>query len=87
MAQGLLKGAAGNLRAYLEALTQRDDLIRQMERFLSQWDAWLCPVACGSAFPHLPLRGNFDSAFQTLKVDRQTVPYLVWGLTEILHLN
>lgn len=81
VAQGLLKGAAGNLQVYWEALTKRDDAIRQMEEFLSQWDAWLCPVACGSAFPHLPTSGIFDSAFQTLSVDQQTVPYLVWGLT------
>jgi amidase len=81
VAQGLLEGAAGNLRVYIEALIERDDVIRQIEEFLSPWDAWLCPVTCGSAFPHLPLRGHFDSAWQTLKVDLQTVPYLVWGLT------
>lgn len=81
VAQGLLRGAAGSLQVYLEALTKRDDAICQMEAFLSQWDAWLCPVACGSAFPHLPLSGIFDSAFQILSVDQQTVPYLVWGLT------
>lgn len=81
VAQGLLKGAAGNLQVYLEALTQRDAMIRQVEAFLSQWDVWLCPVACGSAFPHLPVSGIFDSAFKTLKVDQQLVPYLVWGLT------
>jgi amidase len=81
LAQGLLKGIAGNSRTYLEALTKRDDLIRQIEGFLSRWDVWLCPVTCGAAFPHFPLRGDFNSAFQTLKVDEQTVPYLVWGLT------
>ena len=81
IAQGLLEGAGGHMRSYVEALTKRDDLIHQMEVFLSNWDAWLCPVACGSAFPHLPVRGIFDSAFKVLQVDDQPVPYLVWGLT------
>jgi amidase len=79
--QGLIEGAGASLQTYLEALAQRDDFICQMNAFLFSWDAWLCPVACGAAFPHLQLRGLFDSAFKTLSVDRQTVPYFVWGIT------
>jgi amidase len=81
LSQGLIKGAGASLQTYLEALAKRDDFIRQMNAFLFSWDAWLCPVACGAAFPHLQLRGLFDSAFKTLSVDHQTVPYLVWGIT------
>jgi amidase len=39
---------------YIAALSQRDRLIAQLDRFLSEWDAWLCPVAPISAFPHCP---------------------------------
>jgi amidase len=81
LSEGLIKGAGGGLKTYLEALAKRDDLIRQMNAFLSGWDAWLCPVACGSAFPHFQLRGLFDSAFKALSVDGQSLSYLVWGIT------
>jgi amidase len=37
---------------YLTALSQRDTLIATMENFLSNWDAWLCPVVPVPAFTH-----------------------------------
>jgi amidase len=40
------------MRWYTEALTRRDALIGAMQAFLSDWDAWICPVAAGSAFTH-----------------------------------
>jgi amidase len=81
IAQGTLKGAGGNFQTYVEALTKRDGLIHQMETFLSNWDAWLCPVTCGAAFPHFPVNSLFDSAFKRLPVDDQMLPYTVWGIT------
>jgi amidase len=88
VAQAMLRGAVGNLQLYLKALTHRDALIYQMEAFLSQWDAWLCPVACGTAFPHLSMQGgSIGLAFQTLPVDHHTLPYFVWGLTHSAIFN
>jgi len=37
------------MRRYVEALERRDALIAGMEQFMSDWDAWLCPVAPGPA--------------------------------------
>jgi amidase len=37
---------------YFDALARRDQFIRAFERFLTGYDAWLCPVAAVPAFPH-----------------------------------
>ncbi|BAY22950.1 amidase [Calothrix sp. NIES-2100] len=37
---------------YITALSERDTLIATMEKFLSNWDAWLCPVVPVPAFTH-----------------------------------
>lgn len=37
---------------YIAALTERDTLIANIEGFLSDWDAWLCPVVPVPAFTH-----------------------------------
>jgi amidase len=81
LVQGILQGAKLKLRCYVEALTQREALIGQLDAFFCEWDAWLCPVTCGPAFPHLKLKGNLDSLFKVLAVDDQTLPYNVWGLS------
>jgi amidase len=65
----------------VEALTQREALIGKLDAFFSEWDAWLCPVTCGAAFPHVKLKGNLDSLFKVLPVDDQILAYNVWGLT------
>jgi amidase len=84
--KGFVRGATLSMQRYMEALTQRDDLTRMMEQFLSKWDAWICPVTPGPAFTHrqtsIPLRG-------TLEVDEQKLPYWMWGLghTSIFNLT
>lgn len=37
---------------YFTALATRDTMIANMEGFLSNWDAWLCPVVPVTAFTH-----------------------------------
>ncbi|HEY9667958.1 MAG TPA: amidase [Coleofasciculaceae cyanobacterium] len=81
LTHGILQGARLNFRSYVEALNRRDVVIGQMEAFLSDWDAWLCPVTCGPAFEHVKVTGILDSFFKVLKMDDQTLPYNVWGLT------
>ena len=81
LAEGILQGAKLKLWRYVEALTQREALIGQLDAFFCEWDAWLCPVTCGPAFPHVKLNSNLDSLFRKLPVDDQTLPYNVWGLT------
>jgi amidase len=48
-----------------------------MKHFLSDWDAWLCPVAALPAYPHLPSRNPIEQLRATVEVDGQTIPYLL----------
>lgn len=42
---------------YLKELTMREKFIAAMERFLSRYDAFLCPVHTTSAYKHIPPDG------------------------------
>jgi amidase len=50
-----------------------------MEQFISDWDAWLCPVAPGPAFTHRQMRNPLLGG--PLEVDDQKLPYWVWSIT------
>jgi amidase len=76
-ARGLLRGAGTNLQGYAGALSQRDVFIAKMEAFLSEWDAWLCPVAALSAYPHLLTRNPIEQLRATVEVDGQKMPYIL----------
>ena len=56
------------LKGYFEALTERDQLISQMEKELEKWDAWLCPVAMTPAFIH-------RAKGEAVDVEGRKVPY------------
>ncbi len=71
---GYVRGISLNMKRYAEALTQRDRLISQLEVFLSQWDAWLCPVTVGSAFQHC-------KAGQPIEIDGRAVPYFTANMS------
>ena len=72
VARGSARGARAGVADYLVALNRRDRLIGTLERFLAQWDAFLCPVAVTPAIPHVP--------FGTpIEVDGQKVPYFIAG--------
>jgi amidase len=75
--RGLMRGAGDNLRCYASALSQRDIFITKMEGFLNDWDAWLCPVAALSAYPHLPSRNPIEQLLATVEMDGQKIPYLL----------
>jgi len=76
-ARGLLRGAGTNLQGYAAALSQRDVFIARMEHFLSDWDAWLCPVAALPAYPHLQSRNPIEQLRATVGVDGQKIPYIL----------
>jgi amidase len=59
-----------SLKGYFEALTQRDQMIAQMDKELEPWDVWLCPVAMTPAFPHR-LKG------EAVEVDSKKVSYMM----------
>lgn len=52
----------------MKALTIRDCLITQMDNFLDDWDAYLCPVSSITAFSHQP-KGN------PIEVNQIKLPY------------
>ncbi len=68
MRRGLLRGLRLNLRRYMTALARRDRLIATLERFLGDWDCWLCPVTSGPAFTH-------RKSGSKIEVDGQPVDY------------
>ena len=73
---GMMLGAAQpdkeapppSLADYFAALHKRDRSIIAWEKFLSQWDALLCPVSMTTAFPHC-------EPGTPLKVDGRDVDY------------
>ena len=72
VARGSAMGARATVGDYMTFLTRRDALITAFERFLDDWDAFMCPVSVGPAIPHVP----FGTPIQ---VDEKTVPYFLAG--------
>jgi amidase len=72
--RAFLRGFSFSSRRYNEALNLREHLIEQLEAFLDDWDAWLCPVASTVAYPHCRL-GGFRKP-PKLKVDERLLPYM-----------
>jgi amidase len=64
----LEQGYSASSQAYLQALTDRSQLVRRIQRFLTSWDVWASPVAGVTAFPHHPTG-------DPLEVDGESVPY------------
>ncbi len=55
---------------YKAILTDRDRQIAQMDAFMDEWDAWICPVSMTPAFAHC------DTG-KPIEVDGVKFPYLV----------
>jgi len=64
----LTRGYAAGSTEYLQGVGQRNDLVRTIQAFLSDWDVWMCPVAGIPAFEHRRTGGD-------LSVDGTRVPY------------
>jgi amidase len=71
---GYIRGLRLKMTRYAEALTQRDGLISRLDAFLSQWDAWLCPVTVGPAFAHCKMG-------QTIEIDGRSTPYFTANMS------
>ncbi len=70
--RGSAKGARATLGDYMAALTRRDQLITELEKFFGEWDALLCPVTVSPAIGHVPFGTPID-------VDEKKVPYFLAG--------
>jgi amidase len=68
--RGFAQAVNATMRQYTAILGRRDRLITESESYLAGWDALLCPVTVGPAFPHCP-------PGTPIVVDRRAVPYWV----------
>ena len=59
-----------SLAKYKAILAQRDRTMTIMDRFMNDWDAWICPVSLSPAFPHCDMG-------QPIEVDGVKFPYLL----------
>ena len=59
-----------SLAKYKAILAQRDRIMSIMDRFMNDWDAWICPVSLSPAFPHC-------NTGQPIEVDGVKFPYLL----------
>ncbi len=59
-----------SMAKYNIVLTNRDRTMAQMDCFMAEWDAWICPVSMTPAFPHC-------SFGQSIEVDEVKFPYLL----------
>ena len=75
--RGLLQGAGARLQDHARALSHRDVFIFQMDRFLADWDAWLCPVAAVPAYPHILTRNPVEQLRALVEVDGKAIPYIL----------
>lgn len=66
--------------AYMELLNRQQKYITLMENFLDDYDVWITPVSCVTAFKHhKPTKafGNFNVYGVPISVDGVSVPYYV----------
>lgn len=71
--KGALRGAGLTLKQYGAVLARRVAFTAQMDNFLSQWDAWICPVVPFPAFQH-------HTPGKPIEVDGERMPYVLGGI-------
>jgi amidase len=82
MDRGIVRGIRAKRKRYHLALSKRQQLINEMEGFLAEWDAWLCPVSATPAFTH-------RRTGAAIEVDRKEVPTMLAavGYTAVFNLT
>jgi len=83
--RAIIQGTRRDMRRYFEALTKRDALIEALERFLAEWDAWLCPVSCTPAFTHRTSSLMWPA--QTVELDGVKIPYWKGSISHTTPFN
>lgn len=85
ISRATVRGYTLSVRRYVEALTRRDALIEALERFLSDWDAFLCPVAATPAFTHR--RKGARRRGKAIEIDGRLVPYWTANISYLTVFN
>ncbi len=78
--RGLFTGASLQPQKISAVLKQREALIEQCERFLGEWDAWICPVFPTPAFTHRKPNAP-------IQVDGKPLPMLLANLLHSVIFN
>lgn len=76
MHQNIVKPTS--VKKYMQALNIQDEMINQMEKFLDNYHAFLCPVSAVTAFKHHPVTknyGNFNIYNNPLSVNGKAIHY------------
>ncbi len=80
--RGFMIGAASQSKRMQQVFEQRQSLIRRVEDFLAQWDAWLCPVFSSPAFTHRPLGAPIEIEGRSLSADlAEVMPNVIFNFT------
>lgn len=82
MDRGITRGIKASRQQYHAALSLRHSLTNTMEGFLSDVDAWICPVACGPAFTHRRIGASVE-------IEGDDVPYMLaaGGYTAVFNVT
>jgi amidase len=80
--RGLMKGPGLNAGQIEQLGRQRQAVIQQVEAFLSNWDAWICPVFPRPAYFHRPRNASIEVGRQELSQDlAEVMPNVIFNLT------
>jgi len=63
---------------YIRILTRREQFVSEMDRFLSDWDVFVCPVVTRTAIPHYPPDDTiffYNIYNKTVSVDERELNY------------
>jgi amidase len=72
------RGLSSSAARYVGALFRRDAIAAELEAFLSAYDAWIVPVACGPAFTHRTT--PYLRSGERMDVDGEAVSYWTYSL-------
>ena len=68
LGEGVAKGLGLNFKRFARIISERYELIAQLQAFFDQYDFWLCPVAMTPAFSH-------RKKGKPIEIDGRRVPY------------
>jgi len=80
--RGFMLGASLQSKRMQRVFEQRQSLIQRVDEFLTQWDAWLCPVFSTTAFTHRALGDPIEIEDRSLSADlAEVVPNVIFNFT------
>ncbi|HTP07554.1 MAG TPA: amidase [Anaerolineae bacterium] len=79
---GFMYGASLQAKRMQHIFEQRQSLIQRVDEFMTQWDAWLCPVFSIPAFTHRALGDPIEVGDRSLSADlAEVMPNVIFNFT------